>query len=126
MNLECGSRNQLVKYSDFGGPNNPYYVDWTVKISEGVTSSTAANKIELRYYYSNDSTLPITSSNYKVIGTWTHNGNISGSAEGTIKVNVNPLSVYGSNTTFAHTCLGIWCGSTNKKQTWKCRLKTPS
>lgn len=126
MIIQCCTETQLIKYQNIGGKDNPYYVNWNVKISENVSLSTAANKIELRYYYSNeDAELLISSTNYKVIGTWIHDGNISGSAEEIIQVNVNPLNIY-SGQTFKQTCLGLWCGSTKNNQTWSCRLKTPS
>jgi hypothetical protein len=114
----------LVKYSNIGGVDNPYYVTWRVKISEEVTSSTSANKIELRYYYTVDGTYD--TDGYKVIGSWDNNTNINGSAEADIEVNINPYNIYGSNTLPKYAWLEIWCGSTKNNQTWSYKMRNKS
>ena len=86
---------KLVKYSLIGGKDKPVKVPWTIKISENVTSSTKANVIEFIYmmmYTNGDNTARFEEIS---LGTFTLNdgNNISGSAEATVYIDINPHSI---------------------------------
>ena len=123
--------NKLVKYQDVGGKDKPVKVTWTVKISEGVTiGGTSANKLVFEYQQMSSDGNTAHYDSVELGSVTLNNGNnISGSAEGTISIDINPISikkninrtdpVYGS-------WLNIYCGETRKKQTWTYKLRETS
>lgn len=107
---------KCVKYNDFY--NSIVRQPWKLVISEGVSGKTRADTIELRYYYQ------LTSGgtwNYVSANSYSFGFNINGSASTIHYFEANPFKLY--NGSIYASRLGIWCGTTNLKQSWKYKLR---
>lgn len=127
--MRYGSKTQLIKYSDVGGPNNPVNVTWTVVISEGVTGATRANKILFRYQQLSSNGSGTATIQTQELGLWDYGANINTSASGTVTFNINPYDIKKNFTGYPYvhgSWLEVLCGKTNKTQTWKYRLRYKS
>lgn len=130
--LTIATRNsqKLVKYSSIGGKDNPVKVTWDVKITENVTAATNADTITI-YYARGVHTNGTLQIDRYTLGTWSNGGSISGSASGTIQIDINPYSIEKNMPTYSDgvlygSYLEINCGNTSKNQTWSYKLRERS
>jgi hypothetical protein len=114
---------KLVKYSLIGGKDKPVKVPWTIKISENVSLSTKANVIEFIYMmlYANGGGDNTARYDEFSLGTFTLNdgNNISGSAQSTVYIDINPHSIKKNSANLNKPMYGAWlmvkCGETSGK-----------